>query len=217
MMRIWDSIVLSKLQRNPKMANKIAPALGFFSEIAEDFVSNVTATTSQTKPTTQRLASLKVPTPATQRLPEKSTSEDSDILLLDSPKLPLPKRTVYRSILIGNAIDKYFYRKGLANPTFIKCENTTEALLDISNHIRDEQYGLAVLVFEKAENFEHNANKALVVLAQIAHVYKFVGPQHWEGKNMEANFEEIEVETEEADLMKIGLKIIMRLQEKGTR
>jgi hypothetical protein len=237
MMRIWDSIVLSNLQRNPKMANKIAPALGFFREIAEEFVSNVKNMATRTStgrekrrpsarsrsplrrlkrsPPRRNWRALPVPTPANHRPPEKPTREESDIPPLDSPKLPSPKRTVYSSILVGNAIDKYFYRKGLANPTFIKCDNTTEALLDISNHIPDEQYGLAVLVFEKAENFDHNANKALAALAQIAHVCKVVGPHNWEGKNMEANFEEIEVEKEEADLKKIGLKIIKEAGREG--
>uniref|UniRef100_A0A914CD90 Uncharacterized protein n=1 Tax=Acrobeloides nanus TaxID=290746 RepID=A0A914CD90_9BILA len=92
--------------------------------------------------------------------------------MLDSPKLPSPKRAVYNSILIGN--DKYFYRKSLANPTFMPCNNNTEALLEIDNHISDEQYGLAVLVFEKPEDFDHSANKALAALTQMSYVCKDV-------------------------------------------
>uniref|UniRef100_A0A914D7I5 Uncharacterized protein n=1 Tax=Acrobeloides nanus TaxID=290746 RepID=A0A914D7I5_9BILA len=97
--------------------------------------------------------------------------------MLDSPKLPSPKRAVYNSILIGNAIDKYFYRKDLSNPIFMPCVNNTEVLLKIGNHIPDKQYGLAVLVFEKPEDFNHSASKALAALTQLSYVCKVVGPQ----------------------------------------
>jgi hypothetical protein len=73
-----------------------------------------------------------------------------------------------------------------------------------------EQYGLAVLVFEKPEGFDLNANKALI---QMSHVCKVVGPHNWKGKNMKAEFEEIE--TEDLDLKKIGLKIINEAGKEG--
>uniref|UniRef100_A0A914EEB5 Uncharacterized protein n=1 Tax=Acrobeloides nanus TaxID=290746 RepID=A0A914EEB5_9BILA len=47
----------------------------------------------------------------------------------------------------------------------------TVALLEIGNHIPYEQYGIAVLIFEKPEDFDHNANKALT---QMSHVSRWL-------------------------------------------
>jgi hypothetical protein len=238
LMKSWDSFVLAKLQQHPEKAMEIIPTLGFFRKITEEFLPSIKNTLERTsagreelRPSvfsrTPRRHDKPIPYRRNQRAPprltirhqnqppEKPHNVENDILALESPKWPSPKRAVYNSIVVGNAIDKYFYRKGLANPSFLACNNTSEALIEISNHIPHEQYGLAVLAFENSTDFDHNSNKALEALTRMSHVCKAVGPQNMDTKNMKVDMEEVEVDAGEADLKKIGLKMIKEAAKEG--
>uniref|UniRef100_A0A914D3I2 Uncharacterized protein n=1 Tax=Acrobeloides nanus TaxID=290746 RepID=A0A914D3I2_9BILA len=55
----------------------------------------------------------------------------------------------------------------------------------------------------------------MAALTQMSHVCKVVSPQDWTGKSMESELGEIEAEN--LDFKKIGLKIIKEAEKKDTR